>query len=264
MVLDVKAKMLNSISFIFSGVLAFAILFSLTVVAFGQTLDKTYSSTECGLSIQYPSNWKVEEITWDEEKIWNESQPKVINFLVELEPDVDKGFNNVVSVELDDISGLSDTSFDGVSNYEHETLAVIEAQGISSTSTKISGFPAQKMVYNEELPGMKEGEKFKTMKAITVAYDKEYVIIYDSTNAYYDKYISTFEKMLRTFKISTPNFEGIECQTVPQNTLIAEDSPSVVNTSNSVSTQTNERENLSNDSRLKTILEKAQESMRNR
>jgi len=228
-------------------------------------LDKTYSSKECGISFQYPSNWKIEEVTWDEEKVWNESQPKVINFLVELEPDVAKGFNNVVSVELDDISGLPDTSFEGVRNYEHETLAMYEVQGLSSTSAKISGFPAQKMVYNEELPQMKEGEKFKTMKAITVAYDKEYVILYDSTNAYYDKYISTFEKMLRTFKISRPNFEGIECQTVPKNTPIAEtNSPSVVNTSNSVSTQTNDRENLSNDTILKSIMEKAQESMKNR
>jgi hypothetical protein len=152
----------------------------ITTEALAQVLDKTYSSKECGISFQYPSNWKIEEVTWDEEKIWNESQPKVINFLVDLEPNVDKGYNNVVSVELDDISRLSDTSFEGVRNYEHDTLAVYGVQGISSTTTQISGFPAQKMVYNEELPDMKEGEKFKTMKTIIVAYDKEYVILYDS------------------------------------------------------------------------------------
>jgi hypothetical protein len=228
-------------------------------------LDRTYSSKECGISFQYPSNWKLEEVTWDEEKVWNESQPKVINFLVDLESDVSKGFNNGVSVELDDISRLSDSSFEAVRDYEHETLAMYGVQGITTTTTKISGFPAQKMVYNEELPKMKESEKFKTMKAIIVAYDKEYVIIYDRNNGYYDKYISTFEKMLRTFKISIPNFEGIECQTVSQDIPIAEiNAPSVLNTSNPVSTQTSERENISNDTSLKTILEKAQESMKNR
>jgi hypothetical protein len=238
----------------------------ITTEALAQVLDKTYSNKECGISFQYPSNWKIEEITWDEEKIWNETVPKVINFIVELEPNVPKGFNNVVSVELDDISGLSDSSFDGVRNYEHDTLAnVNEAQDVSTMTTQISGFPAEKMVYNEELPGMKETEKFKTMKTIIIAYDKEYVILYDSSNAYYDKYIATFDKMLRTFKISTPNYEGIECQTVPPKIPIAENtSPTVKNTSNSVLIQSKDRQNLSNDTLLKSIIEKAKESMKSR
>ena len=42
------------------------------------------------------------------------------------------------------------------------------------------------------------------------------MILYGSSNAYYDNYISRFDKMLRTFEISTSNYEGIECQTVPQ------------------------------------------------
>lgn len=219
----------------FAVLLAFCFLFVfcfLTTEALAQVLDKTYSNKECGFSFQYPSNWKIEEVTWDEEKIWNESQPKVINFLVDLEPDVPEGFNNVLSVELDDISRLSDKSFEGIRSYEHDTLAVYGVQGISSTTTQISGFPAQKMVYNEELPNMKEDEKFNRMKTIIVAYDKEYVIIYDSNNAYYDKYISTVEKMLETFKISAPTFEGIECQTVPKNAPIVEDNSPTVNTSN--------------------------------
>ena len=62
---------------------------------------------------------------------------------------------------------------------------------------------------------MTEPEKFKTMIVITVAFGREYVIIYDSTNAHYDKYISTFEKMLRTVKITEAKFDGIECQSIP-------------------------------------------------
>ena len=235
----------------------------LTIEALAQVLDKTYSNKECGISFQHPSNWKIEEILWDEEKGLN--QPQVTNFIVELEPDVDKGYNSILSIELDDISLLPDSSFDAIRNYEHETLRSInQAQGLSTMTTQISGFPAEKMVYNEELPGMKESEKFKTMKTIIVAYDKEYVILYDSTNAYYDKYISTVEKILRTFKISTPNYEGIRCQTVPPKIPIVENNSPSVNASNSVSTQTNDRENLSNDTLLKSIMEKAQESMKNR
>lgn len=86
------------------------------------------------------------------------------------------------------------------------------------------------------------------------------MILYDSSNAYYDNYISTVEKILRTFKISTPNYEGIRCQTMP---IPIAESPSL-NTSNSVTTQTIEKKNSFNDSGLKSIMEKAQESMKNR
>ena len=52
------------------------------------------------------------------------------------------------------------------------------------------------------------------MKVIIVAFDREYVITYDTSNAdYYNKYVSTFEEMLQTFKISEPKFDGINCQT---------------------------------------------------
>jgi adenylate kinase family enzyme len=266
MVLVVRANQMSSSS-CFVVLLLFClsfifILFS-TTVALAQVLDKTYSNKECGISFQYPSNWKLEEVTWDEEK--GPDQPEVTNFIVELEPDVDKGYNNVLSVELDDISVLPDSSFDAIRNYEHDTLrSVNQAQGLSTMTTQISGFPAEKMVFNEELPGMKESEKFKTMKTIIVAYDKEYVILYDSFNAYYDKYISTVEKILRTFKISTPNYEGIRCQIVPPKNIPENNFPSVVNTSNPEATQSNDRQILSNDTVLKTILEKTQESMRNR
>ena len=50
------------------------------------------------------------------------------------------------------------------------------------------------------------------MKVIDVAFDREYVITYDTSNAdYYKKHISTFEEMLKTFKISIPKFDGINC-----------------------------------------------------
>jgi hypothetical protein len=241
---------------------SFIFIWFSTNESLAQVLDKTYSNKECGISFQYPSTWRLEEVTWDEEK--GPDQPEATNFIVELEPDVDKGYNNVLSVELDDISVLPDSSFDAIRNYEHDTLRSInQAQGLSTMTTQNSGFPAEKMIYNEELPGMKESEKFKTMKTIVVAYEKEYVILYDSFNAYYDKYISTVEKILRTFKILTPNYEGIRCQTVPPKIPIVEDNSPTVNTSKPVSIPIKDRQNLSNDTLLKSIMEKAQQSMKN-
>jgi hypothetical protein len=43
------------------------------------------------------------------------------------------------------------------------------------------------------------------MKVILVAFDREYVITLNASNAdSYDNYIATFEGMLKTFKISEP------------------------------------------------------------
>jgi hypothetical protein len=202
----VRAKLLNSISFIFSGLLALIILCTLTVVVFGQTLDQTYSSTECGLSIQYPSNWKIEEVN---------DEVGVINYIVEMQPDTDEGFRNVVRIELDDISTLPDKSFQGVKEFEEESLSTLGdlSKIITSQTAHVDGNTVQKIVYTEGSEGTPENDRFKKMKVIIAAFDKEYVITYDARNAdYYDKYISTFEQMLKTFKISQSKFDGINCQ----------------------------------------------------
>jgi hypothetical protein len=182
-------------------------LSSLPDIVFGQTLDKTYLSTECGLSIKHPSNWKSEEIRDDE--------VGVTNFIVDIQPNSDDGFRNVVSIELDDISSLSDKSIEGIKSFEEEYISVGGLGKIeTSDRTQVTGYPAQKIVYTEGLSGTAESDRFKNMKVIVVAFDREYVITYVTSNAdYYDKHISTFEEMLKTFKISEPKFDGINCQT---------------------------------------------------
>ena len=170
----------------------------------GQSLDATYANTQCGISIQHPSNWKSGED--------NDEPPGVTNFIVEVQPDTSDGFKNVVSIELDDISGLSDKSFAGVKDFEEEKATT---QGdlsriITSEGTQIAGYPAQKIVYAEE--GTPDNNGFKKMKVILVAFDREYVITLDASNVdSYDDYIATFEDMLKTFKISEPKFDGINC-----------------------------------------------------
>jgi hypothetical protein len=74
-----------------------------------------------------------------------------------------------------------------------------------SESTQMAGYPAQKIVY-------KEGPEFKNMDVFTVAFDREYKITYDtSSSEYYDKYLSTVDKMIQNFTINQPTFEGINC-----------------------------------------------------
>jgi hypothetical protein len=196
-----NSHQLNSIPII----LIILIAFSVTKVS-GQSLDATYANTQCGISIQHPSNWKSEEI--------NDDPGGVINYIVDLQPNDDEGFRNVVSIELDDISSLSDKSFTGIKDFEEETLSTQgdSSKIITSETSQVAGYPAQKIIYTEGLEGTPENDRSKLMKVILVTFDREYVIIYDASNSdYYDKHIATFEEMLNTLKISEPTFSGINC-----------------------------------------------------
>ena len=173
--------------------------------SYGQTLEKTYTNQKCGISIQYPSDWKIDE------NLLEYKPEDIINFIVELQPDNNEGFKNIVAIELDDISTSTypDKSFASVKDYEEWSISDDEKENFvkveKSESTQLAGYPAEKIVWNE----LKyEGKK---MVIFTVAFDREYKITYDATSEYYDKYLSTVDKMIQNFTINQPTFEGINC-----------------------------------------------------
>ena len=96
---------------------------------------------------------------------------------------------------MDDISGLSDKSFAGVKDFEEKaTIQGGLSRIITSEGTQIAGYPAQKILYAEGSEGTPDSDRFKKMKVILVAYDREYVIAFDASSAdSYDDYIATFE-----------------------------------------------------------------------
>jgi hypothetical protein len=168
--------------------------------SYGQSLANTYDNQNCGVSIQYPSDWKTEE---------TQDSPVVTNYIVDIQPANEEGFNNVVGIQMSDISTLSDKSFEGVKDFEEESLSIDEDAGLlkveSSESTQLAGYPSQKVVYSETVSGDKK------MDVFTVAFDREYKVTYDANSGYYDKQLSVFEEMLKTFKINQPTFQGITC-----------------------------------------------------
>jgi hypothetical protein len=169
----------------------------------GESLDAKYANTQCGISIQYPSSWKSGED--------NDDSTTVTNFIVEIQPGTVDGFRSPVYIELNDISGLSN-SFVGIKDFEEQRLTTEGGLSriIASERTQVSGYPAQKIVYTEE--GTPDSSGLKRMKVLLVAFDREYVITYDASNSdYYDDYISAFEDMLKTFQISEPKFDGVNC-----------------------------------------------------
>jgi len=171
--------------------------------SYGQMLDMTYINENCGVSIKYPSDWKVEEKTLDD-------ATRTINYIVELQPNNDEGFNSVVGIELNDISHYLDKSLESITLNEERNITM-GGMGVIETSETISiaGHNAQKIVYTES--GV-SNDRFKKMEIDILAFNREYKITYDtSSTELYQKYISTVEEMIETFDIAEPTFEEIAC-----------------------------------------------------
>lgn len=171
--------------------------------SYGQTLEKSYVNENCGLSINYPSDWKLEE------KIQNDAT-KPVNYIVQFQPNNEEDSITIVGIELDDISHLPERTLENIKTNEENNITmggigIIE----SSEAMSVAGNDAQKIVYN--VPG-ENNDRLKKMDIDVLAYNREYKITYDTSSVeLYEKYISTVEEMIRTFQINEPTFEDIAC-----------------------------------------------------
>jgi hypothetical protein len=118
------------------AILSFLFLFLIAVTpnennikSYGQMLDTTYINENCDVSIKYPSDWKIEEKTLDD-------ATRTINYIVELQPNNDEGFNSVVRIELNDISYYLDKSLESITLNEKRNIT-IGAMGIIERSETI-------------------------------------------------------------------------------------------------------------------------------
>lgn len=173
------------------------------IKSYGQLLDKSYVNENCGVSINYPSDWKFEE------KIQNDATLPV-NYIVEFQPKNEEDSITIVGIELDDISHLPDRTLESIKTSEENNITM-GGTGIIETSETISiaGYDAQKIVYT--VTG-ENNDRLKKMEIDVLAYNREYKITFDTSGtSLYQKYISTVEEMIRTFKINEPTFEEIAC-----------------------------------------------------
>jgi hypothetical protein len=173
------------------------------IKSYGQLVDKSYVNENCGVSINYPSDWKLEE------KIQNDATLPV-NYIVEFQPNNEEDSMTIVGIELDDISHLPDRTLESIRTSEENNITM-GGTGIVETSETISiaGYDAQKIVYT--VLG-ENNDRLKKMEIDVLAYNREYKITFDTSGtSLYQKYISTVEEMIRTFKINEPTFEEIAC-----------------------------------------------------
>ena len=111
------------------------------IKSYGQMLDTTYINENCDVSIKYPSDWKIEEKTLDD-------ATRTINYIVELQPNNDEGFNSVVRIELNDISYYLDKSLESITLNEERNITM-GAMGVIERSETIpnAGHNAQNCLH---------------------------------------------------------------------------------------------------------------------
>ncbi len=191
--------------FLFSMITIMPLIFgtSLTPI-FPETLENTYTNEKCGISINYPKDWKTENQDY---KI--DTLKPIVDFI----PDPDDIYNTI-SINLWDISDNREKTIEYLSEIFRPAEDEIETEVIQDDILQIGEFPAQKLAYIEGILGEYEfqEDKARVMQINILAYDKVYQIQLEAKNLEnFYKYTSSVEEMANTLKISKPNFEGINC-----------------------------------------------------
>jgi hypothetical protein len=183
-------------------------IFSLSVIIsnpiFAQKTMQTYTNVKCGVSIQYPEEWEVENDDYKTEKLRS---------FIDISPDPDD-FSNQISIGIWDIADYTEKTIEYISEVFRPLEDDTETGVIQDDIIQVGGFPAQKLAYFEGIPGEYEFQEEKThfMEINILAYDRVYQIYLEAENQEnFDEYSPIVEQMKDTLKINKPNFEGINC-----------------------------------------------------
>jgi hypothetical protein len=166
----------------------------LVTFAQSQTLNKTYANDLCGLSINYPDDWMVEESNTK----YEEGQSSLV-VMAEISPNVSDRMRSTVQLEAEGMSGYRDKSFEEIIDFLESFYDYPGTTIIQSERTNVQGKPAYEIVYEETLSS---GEIWKKKEVYIPFESTMYVIRYDTVGTnYYDKYISIVDDMIQTVKV---------------------------------------------------------------
>lgn len=185
------------LSMIFISVSLFAITYTSERSSFAQpstqSLDQTYANTQCGISMNYPSDWTKEELN---EKVVFTTD------LANFKPSGPDGSEVSLKLEANDISAYpeSDKSVDAFANAEKELISLIPQASIEQAErTEVGGMPAYKIVHNNPIT---PENMWKTMNMIIVANDMQYTLLFTTTSQdAYGNYIPVVDNMIKSIKI---------------------------------------------------------------
>jgi hypothetical protein len=163
-----------------------------------------YANEKCGVSIQYPEDWEVEN---------DDYKGDGLRSFVTISPDSDDVLNDF-SIRIWDISDYGEKTIEYVSEIFRPLEEDTESGVIQDNILEVGGFPAQKLAYFEGIPGKYEFQEDKShiIEINILAYDRLYQIKLEAENQdKFDKYAPFIEEIANSIKISKPNFEGINC-----------------------------------------------------
>ena len=171
---------------------------------FSEKLENTYTNEKCGISLNYPKDWKVTE-----SDLVFEDKSKTF-------ADIQTGEDDLFALDISiENFGLAKKSLGDISEFQQEFVSTNpDANIVESGITEINGFPTHKIAYAEGMPDEYElqEEKFHTVEYLIIAYDREYKLNYQAADQKeFDKYSPMVEQIANTLKITQPNFEGINC-----------------------------------------------------
>jgi hypothetical protein len=163
--------------------------------ALGQAQQQfqNYQNPTLGVSIQYPSDWELQE----------ESNDK-LRFIKQ------EGFvTSDLNVENQDESETT------LAEYANTRVNELQAQRpgfqlISNEPTTVSNKPAQKVVYTFERE--EDGKTNKVMRIWSTNEDRLYTLAYIAESSQYDRYLPTFQRMVDSFRIGDSDSESSTTQ----------------------------------------------------
>jgi hypothetical protein len=160
----------------------------------------TYDNTTYGVTIQYPSNWLVDNTDFPGEPL-----TQIVGFFSPLESRIDTYEERLwIAQEQQSFSedfDLEQYAEQIVSNY-NSTLIDFSLDEIDTETARLGNndSPAYRIVYTERL--QPENIDLKTLEIGTLIDDKLYIVMYHAETARYDQYLPIIEEMINSVQLS--------------------------------------------------------------
>jgi hypothetical protein len=160
----------------------------------------TYDNATYGITIQYPSNWLVDNTDFPGDPL-----TQIVGFFSPLESRIDTYEERLwIAQEQQSFSedfDLEQYAEQIVSNY-NSTLIDFSLDEIDTETATLGNndSPAYRIVYTERLEP--EDIDLKTLEIGTVIGDKVYVVMYHAETARYDQYLPIIEEMINSIELS--------------------------------------------------------------
>jgi hypothetical protein len=160
----------------------------------------TYTNATYGVTIQYPSNWTVDNTEFPGDPL-----TQIVGFFAPFESRIDAYAERLwIAQEQQSFSedfDLAQYAEQIVSNY-NSTLTDFNLDEIDTQTARLGNndSPAYRIVYTERL--QPDNIDLKTLEIGTVIEDKVYIITYHAETARYEQYLPIIEEMINSIELS--------------------------------------------------------------